>query len=103
MAVSAIRSRSMRVLALILAALVGLGGCVYDPYYGYAYDPAGTFVAGAIVGGVGTVVLTDPGFWPYRYGGYYHRYPYYRYPYGGHWGGRHYPYRPYYGGGHWHH
>jgi hypothetical protein len=48
---SAMRSKQMRALALTAAALAaGLGGCVYDPYYGYAYpDP---LVAGAVVGGV---------------------------------------------------
>jgi len=39
----------MRTLALILAAVAGLGGCVYDPYYGYAYYPADALVAGAVV------------------------------------------------------
>ena len=88
----------MRTLALILAALTGLGGCVYDPYYGYAYYPPEAVVAGAVVAGaVGAVVLTDPDDWPYHHGRYY-----YRYPYGGQWHGRHYPYRRYHRGGHWH-
>lgn len=93
----------MRTLTLLSATLLGLGGCVYDPYYGYyAPDP---FVEGAVVGAAvgvaGTVVLTDPDYWPYHYGGYY-RYPYYRYPYRG-WHGRPYPYGPYPHGGRWHH
>lgn len=88
----------MRALALSLAALVGLSGCVYDPYYGYAYYPGGEFVAGTVVGAAGAVILTDPDVWPYRHGRYYHRYPYRGY---GH--GRYYTYRPYYRGRHWHH
>lgn len=89
----------MRTLVLILAAAAGLGGCVYDPYYGYAYYPPDAAVAGAIVGGaVGAVVVTDPDLWPYRHGGYY-----YRYPYAGYWHGRPYPYRPYPRGGYWRH
>ncbi len=75
----------MRALAPALAAALGLGGCVYDPYYGYAFYPPAPGVA---------VVVTDLDYWPYRHGGYYHRYPGYRY-------GRHYPYRPYYRGGYW--
>jgi hypothetical protein len=89
----------MRALALTAAALAaGLGGCVYDPYYGYAYpDP---LVAGAVVGGVVTAaVLTDTDYWPY-YGGYYYRHygghPHYRYPYGAPWRGRHYSPGPLY-------
>ena len=86
----------MRALALTAAALAaGLGGCVYDPYYGYAYpDP---LVAGAVVGGVVTAaVLTDTDYWPY-YGGYYYRHydgghRHYRYPYHSPWyGGYHSP------------
>jgi hypothetical protein len=95
------RSNQLRALALTAAVLAaGLGGCVYDPYYGYAYpDP---LLAGAVVGGVVTAaVLTDTDYWPY-YGGYYHGYyggyPRYRHSYGGPWHGRHYSHRPYYHG-----
>ena len=77
----------MRALALILAAVAGLGGCVYDPYYGYVYYPPAPAAA---------VVVTDPDYWPYRQEAYY-----YRYPAGGYWHGRHYPYRPYYRRGYW--
>jgi hypothetical protein len=94
----------MRTLALILAAVAGLGGCVYDPYYGYAYYPADALVAGAIVGGaVGAVVVSDPDDWPYHHGGHYYAYPRHRYPYGGPSHGRYYPSRPYHHGGHWRH
>ena len=93
--------RALPLTAVVLA--VGLGGCVYDPYYGYAYYPPDPLVAGAIVGGVATAaVLTDTGSWPY-YGGYYHGYyggyPRYRYSYGGPWHGGHYSHRPYHHGG----
>jgi hypothetical protein len=73
----------MRALALILAAVAGLGGCVYDPYYGYAYYPPPAGVA---------VVVTDVDYWPYRHGRYYYHRP-------GYWRGHHYPHRPYYRGG----
>ena len=92
----------MRALALSLAALLGLGGCVYDPYYGYAYYPQGDFVAGAVVGAAGALVLTDPDLWPYHGGGYHYRYPSYRYYPGGYSRGRSYAYRPYHRGRHWH-
>lgn len=92
----------MRALALTAAVLAaGLGGCVYDPYYGYAYpDP---LLAGAVVGGVVTAaVLTDTDYWPY-YGGYHYRYygghPHYRYPYHRPWHGGHYSQPPYHHGG----
>lgn len=75
----------MRALALILAAAFGLGACVYDPYYGYAYYPPAAGVA---------VVVTDLDYWPYHHGGYYYRHP-------GYWRDRHYPYRPYYRGRYW--
>jgi hypothetical protein len=72
----------MRTLALALAALAGLSGCVYDPYYRYTYYPPDPGVA---------VVVTDTDYWPYRQDGYY-----YRYPYGGYWHRGRYPYyRPY--------
>lgn len=94
----------MRSLALILATVAGLGGCVYDPYYGYAYYPPAALVAAPVVSGA--VVVTDPGVWPYRAyraDGYYHRYPYHRYPPGGLWDGRYHPYRQYPHGIYWHH
>lgn len=77
----------MRALALSFAAVAGLGGCVYDPYYGYAYYPPAPAAA---------VVVTDPGYWPYRWGAYYSSYPT-----GGYWHGQRYPYRPHYHGGNW--
>lgn len=76
----------MRTLALILAAVAGLGGCVYDPYYGYVYYPPAPAAA---------VVVTDPEYWPYR-----QETQYYRYPAGGYARGRYYT-RPYYRGGYW--
>lgn len=81
----------MRSLALMLATVVGLGGCVYDPYYGYAYYPRGPVVAAPVV--TGTLVFTDPDVWPYHSGGYH-----YRYPYSAPWHGRYHPYR----GRYWH-
>lgn len=74
----------MRALTLIVVAVAGLAGCVYDPYSGYVYYPPAP---------AATVVVTDTDFVPYRYGGHYHRYPYVGY---GH--SRYYRARPYYRG-----
>jgi hypothetical protein len=75
----------MRALALILTAVAGLGGCVYDPYYGYVYYPPATAAA---------VVVTDLDYRPYRHDRYYYHHP-------GYWHGRHNPYRAYYRGSYW--
>ena len=75
----------MRALALSLVAAATLGGCVYDPYYGYVHNPPAP----------AAVVVTDPDYWPYR-----QETSYYRYPAGSHWRGRYYA-RPYYRGGYW--
>lgn len=77
----------MRALALTVAAAAGLGGCVYDPYYGYAYYPPAPAAA---------IVVTDPDYWPYR-----HEVHHYRYPAGAYRDGRHYPSRRYDGGRYW--
>ena len=91
----------MRLLALLFVALMGLGGCVYGPYYPdpYYYYGPNALVDGAVVGGtVSAVVVADPGRWPDYRGGHYYRYPYARYRYA-----RPYRDRPYGHGGYWRH